>query len=227
MPPKPPSREEEFELVLGNKQLLSLFFIVVGFFAAFFSVGYMVGFGHGEKSAGASSITRVEEPAPKPAERTALPPTLMQDPPAPPPAVPAETAKPSPSQAAAATSTPAPSPPKTTPAPESKPKPAQTAPEKRPEPTTAATKSASKPPPTGTAPDGSRYFLQVAAVRVEADAVELAGKLKAKGYPATVSSEKNDGWQRVLVGPFQSEEAAGSFKDKLGKDGFDTMLRKL
>jgi cell division septation protein DedD len=69
--------------------------------------------------------------------------------------------------------------------------------------------------------------LQVAAVRVEADATQLAGKLKSRGYPALVSSGKGDGWQRVVVGPFASPEAAQMFKSKLTKDGFDTMLRKL
>ena len=33
----------EFEMVLGNKQLLSLLFLVVVLFAVFFSLGYMVG----------------------------------------------------------------------------------------------------------------------------------------------------------------------------------------
>jgi DedD protein len=35
--------EGEFELILGNKQLLSLFFLVVVLFSVFFSLGYMVG----------------------------------------------------------------------------------------------------------------------------------------------------------------------------------------
>ena len=37
------SDDGEFELVLGNKQLLSLFFLVVVLFAVFFSLGYLVG----------------------------------------------------------------------------------------------------------------------------------------------------------------------------------------
>ena len=44
----PPREEEEFELVLGNKQLLSLFFVVVVLFAIFFSFGYTLGFGRGQ-----------------------------------------------------------------------------------------------------------------------------------------------------------------------------------
>ena len=64
-------------------------------------------------------------------------------------------------------------------------------------------------------------------MRVQADAVELAGKLNSQGNPAVVNNGKGDGWQRVVVGPFSSPEAANSFKAKLTKDGFDTMLRKL
>ena len=55
----------------------------------------------------------------------------------------------------------------------------------------------------------------------------LVGKLKGKGYPANVSTSGSDAWVRVIVGPFSSAEAAKSYKDKLSKDGFDTMLRKL
>jgi len=39
-----PSHEEgEFELVLGNKQLLSVFFLVILLLGVFFSMGYIVG----------------------------------------------------------------------------------------------------------------------------------------------------------------------------------------
>ena len=49
--------DDEFELILGNKQLLSLFFVIVAFFAAFFSVGYVVGYGHGEQT----TVTSAED----------------------------------------------------------------------------------------------------------------------------------------------------------------------
>ena len=39
----PRNEEGDFELVLGNRQLLSGFFIVVILFAIFFSMGYIVG----------------------------------------------------------------------------------------------------------------------------------------------------------------------------------------
>ena len=228
MASRPSNREEEFELVLGNKQLLSLFFIVVGFFAAFFSVGYMVGFGHGEKTGSGSGIARAEEPAPKPPEPR-LPETLLQDPPAPPaPAPTAAQSKPSPTSAAsalvpdprpepAAQTAAARAPKQTTPV-QTPPAVPATAPEAKPKPA---------PAPAAKAASGGSYTLQVAALRTQADAAQLAAKLKAKGYPATVSAGQGDGWQRVMVGPFDSSEAAQAFKAKLTKDGFDTMLRKL
>ncbi|MEZ5361988.1 MAG: SPOR domain-containing protein [Bryobacterales bacterium] len=223
------NREEEFELVLGNKQLLSLFFIVVGFFAAFFSVGYMVGFGHGEKTGASTGIAKVEQPAPQPKEPS-LPATLMQEPPPEPPAV-ATAPKPSPVEEVAPKPSTKPEPTQTATA--KPPEPKQTAPEKpaavKPSPTSSSTPKVTPRPAPAPKPATTEagYYLQVAAVRVAADAAELAGQLKSKGYPATVSAGKGDGWQRVVVGPFSSSEAAQQFKQRLTKDGFDTMLRKL
>ena len=214
-----PNGEEAYEVNLGNKQLLALFFIVTGFFALFFCAGYMIGFGHGEKTPG---LAQAEEPAPEPAP-PALPATLRQDPPAPPPVA---KASPKPTPASAPPKQPepmqqAPAPKRTAP---EKPAAAAASPEPKPTPPPA------KPEPPKTAPAAANqggYYLQVAAVRVEADATQLAGQLKSKGYPAVVNAGKGDGWQRVVVGPFSSPEAAKSFKAKLTKDGFDTMLRKL
>ena len=39
----PRNADGEFEMVVGNRQLLSLLFLVVVLFAVFFSLGYMVG----------------------------------------------------------------------------------------------------------------------------------------------------------------------------------------
>jgi cell division protein FtsN len=63
-------------------------------------------------------------------------------------------------------------------------------------------------------------------LRVRKDADLLAGKLKAKGYPALVDAGGGDGWIRVIVGPFSGVAAAKEYRTKLRGDGFDTMLRK-
>ena len=39
----PQNEDGEFELILGNRQLLSVFFIVVVLFGVFFTTGYIVG----------------------------------------------------------------------------------------------------------------------------------------------------------------------------------------
>ncbi len=214
-------REEAYEVNLGNKQLLALFFIVTGFFALFFCAGYMIGFGHGGD--GEPGLVQVEEPEPAPPE-PALPATLRQEPPEPTPVAavqPKPAPKPPPPQAKPAEPKPAP--------PKPKPAPKRTAPEK---PSPAAVAEAQPPPKpapakrTSGGPDGG-YYLQVAALRTQADAAQLAGKLRSRGYPATVNAGQGDGWQRVVVGPFANAEAAQSFKSKLTQDGFDTMLKKL
>ena len=126
---------------------------------------------------------------------------------------------------------------------ESKPKPAAS--EAKPTPTRAAApapKPAPKPEPKKAEPKpapppaakpaaavaaaGGAYHVQVAALRVRKDVDMLANKLKEKGYPAAIN-EKGDGYVRVVVGPFASAEAAKTYRSRLSKDGFDTMIRKL
>ena len=200
--------DDEFELILGNKQLLSLFFVIVVFFAAFFSVGYTVGFGHGTDSRTTAGLEPDDLPGPPPVRRADPPKALIEkadpvpkpvakkaDPPPPAPKA-ADKPKPTPKQTAKA------APPK--PKPQLAPKPAAVA---------ASAKGG--------------YHLQVAALRTRKDADLLAGKLKAKGYPAEVNSSRDDGWIRVVVGPFTAPEDAKDYKARLSKEGFDTMLRKL
>ncbi len=214
-------RDDEFELILGNKQLLSLFFVVVVFFAAFFSVGYVVGHGHGERTTVAAS----EDPAVTQEEpRSArVPEALLREEPPPPAAIRA-------TAPASVRTPPTPAPKKPTPTPQSakpKPKPTRTARAKP----ARAKPAPVKPTPAKTRPaaavGGSAYHVQVAALRVRKDADLLAGKLKAKGYPAAVSESRGDGLIRVIVGPFASAEEAKTYRTRLKKDGFDTMLRKL
>ncbi len=225
---------EEFELVLGNRQLLSLFFVVVVFFAAFFVVGYFVGVDHGESSRPDPQSATPAEPRPDEAQRdeVRLPDRLLQ---------PAESeaaeAKPDIEKPVKAEPTPREEPqrtavvtekPKPTPPPAAKPEPKREPPPKpepKPEPKTPLTQPR---PAIAAAPATSGTFnLQVAAVRVEQDARMLAGKLKDRGYPAYVTDDKGDGWHRVMVGPFQTRDQANGMKNKLNDDGFDTMLRQL
>ena len=219
-------RDGGFELVLSNRQLLSLFFVVVVFFAAFFSVGYVVGFGHGEGSRPAPELAEAPPPAPAQQE-VRLPDSLL---------MPAEEEAPEPA-AAPIRAEPKESPRVVQTAPPAKPAPAPT-----PEPQQkTATKAASAPDPAASAPRlttppaprpaarstaaASGYNVQVSAVRVAADANNVATNLKGKGYPAHIEGDRGDGWHRVLVAPFASREAAEESRRRLTADGFSTILR--
>lgn len=68
--------------------------------------------------------------------------------------------------------------------------------------------------------------LQVAALRVQSDAQLLANKLSAKGYPTSLFSQSGDGWIRVLVGPFDTTDTAKEYRRKLKAEGFYSILRK-
>ena len=205
--------EEEFELVLGNRHLLSLFFVVVVFFAGFFTVGYTVGYGQGEESRPAPTLARVD-PSTEPLNEIRMPDTLLKDAPKSPKPTVAKAKPPAAKPEAKPAATPVAAKPKPTKTAEVKPKP-------KPKPPVRSKPAAPKP---AVAKAGD-YQLQVVAVRVKKDAEMLAGKLKTQGYPASVQVAGD--WNRVIVGPFSSAEAAQDYKTRLGKDGFDTMLRKL
>ena len=92
-----PREEEEFELALGNKQLLSLFFLVVVLFGVFFSFGYTVGYSRGETSRTREIASA--EPVGEPAKKVQLPDALLQNAPRPTtPSAPTKTQPASPSE---------------------------------------------------------------------------------------------------------------------------------
>ncbi len=212
------NREEEFELVLGNRHLLSLFFVVVVFFAGFFAVGYTVGYGQGESSQVAPTMARVD-PSKEPLNEIRMPDALLKDAPKSP--KPTATKPTQPAGKKRAQNKPAPSPVAAkTAAPKPRPTAAKTKPKAKPAaPNTAAARTAA---PKAA---GAGYHLPVAALRMKKDADMLAGKLKNQGYPTAV--QVGGEWNRVMVGPFPSEQEAGQYKKRLTKDGFDTLLRKL
>src|SRR5262249_36545620 len=56
----PRNEDGELELVLGNTQLLSFFFVVVGLLGVFFAMGYLVGRTSAPAVADAKTVARVE-----------------------------------------------------------------------------------------------------------------------------------------------------------------------
>ena len=205
------SEDAEFELVLGNKQILSAFFLIVVLFAVFFSLGYSLGHSRGQsEQETASGIKPVEETQ----GRVRLPDTLLEqapDPEALPSEVPerpasepmAEDRSPSTSTGAAEKADPAP-PPET--------------PTRTPRQRTTTTAVLAEAAVRG-------IHLQVAASRVRADAAMMMKELRAKGYPVVLYDGAGDGWYRVLVGPFSDVAAAHPHRERLRADGLDSILR--
>ena len=197
-----PQEEQEFELVLGNKQLLSLFFVVVVLFAVFFSFGYTVGFSRGQDD----RVARIAktDPVEKESDGVRIPDALLENVPKEPITVPAPAkVRDEPLVVRNVRAEPAaPSPP-----PRRNPKP-----EARGGVTGAAIARA--------------IHIQVAAMRVRADAEMLVGKLQAKRYPVALYDQADDGWWRVVIGPFPSVASAKAEQKKLAADGFKTILRR-
>lgn len=195
-----PSREdEEFELVLGNKQLLSLFFVVVVLFAVFFSFGYTAGFSSGQQDRVIAATSNfAPEPEPEVTD-VRIPDTLLEDAPRPrevlsPPPAPVKPEPPEP------VAKPAPPPEKT---------------------------AAPEAPAVATGAQIARgIHVQVAALRVRSDAQLLVSKLKDKQYPVALYDKGGDGWNRVVVGPFASVNEAKDAQNRMRADGLQTILRR-
>lgn len=71
----PRNEEGEFELVLGNRQLLSVFFIVVILLGVFFAIGYIVGTSAGRPLEAADTPKRSPEKSKETASSAVKPPT--------------------------------------------------------------------------------------------------------------------------------------------------------
>ncbi len=202
--------EGEFELVLGNRQLISVFLIVVILLAVLFSMGYIVG---RNSSAVVADATRTNtEKAAKPivVERAADSST---------PSNPTS----SPSQEPANSKPAAAGPPVTHPE-----KPASTAasppppvPAKETKPqvlTPSAPASATGEPPPG------QYWQVVATSRPDAEIISEA--LGKKGFRSIVAPGPNNLF-RVLVGPFKDSATLAQGRADLEASGFkNPIMRK-
>ena len=199
----------EFELVVGNRQLISAFFIVVLLFAVAFAMGYVVG-QNAPRSAKLGESTTAVTPAPAAmTEAQAQPSPVAQA--SAPAAAPVQTADNS--AQAPAGSAPAAAPPVAPAAPESLP--AQTAaPAGTPANPTAAPDATAAP---GEAPPGS--YWQVLAVVNPATAEVVVQTLKEKGFPASMAPGPNS-LMRVLVGPYSDTQSMGRAKTELEREGF-------
>ena len=197
----PKNEDGEFELILGNRQLLSVFFIVVVLLGVFFTMGYIVG-----KN---SSLTVTADSGRRTESRP-----IVVDRPAPSGGSPTASASPS----APADSAP---PAATMPAPQ----------EPAPLPKREPDHTAAKPEPASPTPDmpaAGRIYLQVAAV-AKTEAELIVDVLSKKGFHAMYTTSPVPNTYRVLVGPFQDAAGVAQARadlNKAGFKGFEAIVRK-
>ncbi len=173
----PKNEDGEFELILGNRQLLSVFFIVVILLGVFFTMGYIVGRNSGTLTA---DVAATPAPAADGKPQIVEPPAKIAEP-APAPPAPTETAPQQPVKEAEPE--PAPEPPK---------------PEKvKAEPSHTG----------GSHPVTGQTYLQLAATsKHEADImVDVLRKKSFKAMAAEI--DEKPGTYRVLVGPITDTTA--------------------
>ena len=200
------NEDGEFELVLGNKQLLSIFFLVVLLNGVFFSMGYIVG-----RSTAPASVAQMGSGGRppivvEPAGTTTVASNRLPDP-----------GKPAPS--IAEPERPKPSPPITAPPP--KPEPV------RPEPVPPKPEPAKPPQPAPAAEAGRGSYLQVAATR-KAEAELLMESLHKKGFSTATMPVPDSTLLRVLVGPYADAAAMSDARAKLKDLGISAPIpRKL
>ncbi len=212
------NEDNETEILLGNKQLLGIFFVVAVLLGIAFTGGYMVGHGSGKKSATPATTATAETNASNSAASTGGETHSVG----------AETPgegsangnDSSPAEGSSAQET-------NTVGPEATAKPAVTknnaAARHNDE---AANKRSEEPasPATSVVPHSGQTFLQVAAVgRNEAEAV--ADVLHKKGFRAhAVPKPGNANIYRVLIGPIRDTSDLSTTRDSLRRTGFRDVI---
>jgi cell division septation protein DedD len=190
----------EKELVLGNKQLISLFFVVVALCGVFFAGGYMIG-----RNTSKTAATNSEGTAPAAAE-SPVPRSRDSEPPR-------ETAgeEPQPSGPAPADSEPAPaSPEASTPGASTQTQAAHDTP---------VPAAAPGPSPAASPDTGGAIWLQVTALR-RADADNLVKTLKEQNFPVVLAESSKPELFRVMVGPYHQTSDVADAKARLKALGF-------
>jgi len=191
------SQAGEKELILGNRQLISLFFVVVALCGVFFAMGYMV---RGNSLKGSLSTTDDSSAASQAA-------TIKRQQPEPP----RETGDAPAPEAATPTTEGAP-PDSTHPAED-----AAAAPGLPPEET--------KPIKTEPQENGATYVQVVALGRADAEATVRT--LREQHLPALLAASSKEGLFRVLVGPYHQTVDVADAKARLKTLGFsNTIVQK-
>jgi cell division septation protein DedD len=220
------NEDGEFELVVGNKQLLSIVFILMVLFGVVFAMGYFVGRanvggdtataappaagGQGRPDAAgpqAASSRSTGDSGLQPGEAKVAPPEAGSETPSMVSTTPVASEVPAAQTAAIPLSAPV----EQTKAP--------VAPVKQPEP--PRTTASAEGPPAG------ETFLQVQALR-KPQAQLLVDVLKERGFRAIMSPVKVDGQElyRALVGPVHGASDLAKTKADLESEGFKPIVKK-
>jgi hypothetical protein len=188
----PKNEDGEFELILGNRQLLSVFFIVVILLGVFFTMGYIVG-------RNSPSVVADTNVAPKTETAPAVAETPTKAPePAPAPLPSTETAPQQPASTAPQTAA----------------EPAKSVPEKLPPFRSEPARSAA-----GSRPVAGQTYLQLAAT-TQHEADIMVDVLRKKSFKAMASEiDEKPGTFRVLVGPV-TDASANKMRADLQGAGF-------
>jgi cell division septation protein DedD len=188
------------ELVIGNKQLISLFFVVVALCGVFFAMGYMIGRNSTKTtlpSDTTSGVPSSQRQQPEPPRETA--------------AVQQELAKPEPAPAetrAAQDPTPPP------PAAEARKEPVKPE-EPKPAPSSGSTR-------ISTPASGASYLQVTAMARPDVDGVVRT--LRDKDFPTILANSSKEGLYRVLVGPYRPGPDLADAKARLKTLGFGSAI---
>jgi cell division septation protein DedD len=188
----------EFELVVGNRQILSGFFIVVLLFAVGVAMGYFLG----QNTPRSAKLTEAAAASPPPDARPQA-------------AAPVQPAAPAPTPVETAPATaPAPGEPGPQPTTQAVREPGVSAP-------APAPAAAAAPATVAEAAPGT--YWQVMAVG-RSDAVPVLRTLHDFGFPATLSPGIK-GLTRVLAGPYADRSALGRAKSELEAKGFFNLYK--
>jgi cell division protein FtsN len=209
-------RDGEKEILLGNKQLLGIFFVLVILFVVLFGAGYMVGRTSGGKNASDTAVEAKSAPAESAVANGGDSHAVNSDPTTELSDANSERTKtisPAAEGTPAVKHNPAAS---SAPAPLGSRKPANTE-------STSLTRSemeqkaeVEEPP---AAPAGHRTYLQVAALQ-RAEAEKVAKILSKKGFRTRIAPKPGTQYYRVLVGPVRDAGDLASTRDALRTKGF-------
>lgn len=189
----PRNDDGEFELILGNRQLMSVFFIVVILLGVFFAMGYIVG--RNSSPVGAPEVAS-RQPETKPVDSDVPSSTREKHETTKEPAAPADVPKEADSQPKETASQQGPA---TKPAPP-------------PEPAPAPVKASSRAATSGE-PQAGRTYLQLSAI--DHDKAEIMVELLHKKNFSAIAAEipEKPGVFRVLVGPISEADIAKTRAD--------------